>query len=82
MRRDALPSTVALEPEVGVAVDAAAAARAAAAGNEERAPPIARRGPDPSHRLFAWSVALGLALLVAWLAAMLASAGLSVGVVP
>ena len=59
--------------------------RAAAAGNEDcgpRAPPSARRGPDPSHRLFAWSVALGLALLVAWLAAVLASAGLSVEVVP
>jgi hypothetical protein len=85
VRRDALPSTVALEPVVGGAVDAAAAARAAAAGNEDcgpRAPPIARRGPDPSHRLFAWSVALGLALLVAWLAAVLASAGLSVEVVP
>ena len=60
-------------------------ARAAAVENEDCGPsavPVIRRRPDPSHRRFAWSVAAGLALLVAWLAAVLASAGLSVEVLP
>ena len=59
--------------------------RPTAAGNEDCGPsdpPVFRRGADPSNRLFAWSVATGLALLVAWLAPVLASAGLSVEVLP
>ena len=62
-----------------------AEARAAAGENEDCGPsaaPVIRRRPDPSRRRFAWSVAAGLALLVAWLAAVLASAGLSVEVLP
>jgi hypothetical protein len=55
---------------------------AANQGCDELPAPVARAAPDRSHHVFAWSIGIGLALLVACLAAVLVIAGLSVEVLP